>query len=101
MRLKQPKPQRLDRAGAEALAAEAMAFITADEARLSRFLGDSGLDPGTLAAALANGGEGVLDAALDFIVSDESLLLVFASEVRRKPEEIVVAHALLTGQIHD
>jgi Protein of unknown function (DUF3572) len=101
VRLKQPKPAPLDRAAAEALAAEAMAFLTADGARLARFLGDSGLDPPTLAAALANGGanggDGVLDAALDHVVSDESLLLVFASEVRRKPEEVMAARALLAG----
>jgi hypothetical protein len=97
VRLKQPKPAPLDRAAAEALAAESVAFLTADGARLARFLGDSGLDPSTLAAALANGGDGVLDAALDHVVSDESLLLVFASEVRRKPEEVMAARALLAG----
>jgi Protein of unknown function (DUF3572) len=97
MRLKQPKPAPLDRATAEALAAEAVAFLTADSARLSRFLGDSGLDPGALAAAIASGGDGIFDAALDHVASDESLLLVFASEVRRKPEEIMAARALLAG----
>ena len=97
MWLKQPKPKALDRAGAEALAAEAMAFLTADEARLTRFLGDSGLDPGALAAALSDGGGGVIEAALEHVVSDESLLLVFASEIRRKPEELMMAHALLAG----
>jgi hypothetical protein len=97
MRLKQPKPAPLDRATAEALAAEAVAFLTADSARLSRFLGDSGLDPGALAAAIASGGDGIFDAALDHVASDESLFLVFASEVRRKPEEIMAARALLAG----
>ena len=105
MRLKQPKPQPLDRDGAEALAAEAMAFLTADSARLSRFLGDSGLDPAALAAALSDGGGGVLEAALEHVLSDESLLLVFASEIRRKPEAIMAAHALLAGygagHVHD
>jgi hypothetical protein len=97
VRLKQPKPAPLDRAAAEALAAESVAFLTADAARLDRFLCDSGLEPAGLAAALAKGGDGVLDAALEHVVSDESLLLVFASEVRRKPEDVMAAHALLAG----
>ena len=97
MWLKQPKAKALDRAGAEALAAEAMAFLTADEARLTRFLGDSGLDPAALAAAISAGGGGVIEAALEHVVSDESLMLVFASEIRRKPEELMAAQALLAG----
>ncbi len=97
MWLKQPKPKALNRADAEALAAEAMAFLTADGARLARFLGDSGLDPSALAAALSAGGNGVIEAALEHVVSDESLMLVFASEIRRKPEELMTAQALLAG----
>ena len=97
MRFKQPKPARLDRAGAEAIAASALEFLTADPARLVRFLGDTGMDPHGLAASLADGGAGVLAAALDHIVADESLLLVFASELRRKPEEIMGAQMLLQG----
>ena len=97
MRFKQPKPARLDRAGAEALAASAMEFLTADGSRLARFLGDTGMDPQALAQSLSSGGSGVLDAALDHIVADESLLLVFASEVRRKPEEIMQAQHILQG----
>lgn len=97
MWLKQAKPKALDRAGAEALAAEAMAFLTADGERLARFLGDSGLDPSALTAALSAGGGGVIEAALEHVVSDESLMLVFASEIRRKPEDLMLAQALLAG----
>ena len=97
MRFKQPKPVPLDFSGAEAIAAEAMAFLTADAARLSRFLADTGMDPQQLARSLAEGGAGVLAAALDHLVSDESLLLVFASELRRKPEEIMMAQHILQG----
>ena len=97
MRFKQPKPARLDRKGAEALAASALAFLTAEPTRLNRFLSETGMDPQTLATSLQDGGAGVLDAALDHIVSDESLLLVFASDVRRKPEEIMEAQHLLQG----
>ena len=97
MRFKTPKPAALNYAGAEALAAQALAFLTSDEARLARFLADTGMAPQDLAAALSDGGGGVLSAALDHIVTDESLLLVFASDVRRKPEEIMLAQHLLQG----
>ena len=97
MRFKTPKPPALNYAGAEALAAEALAFLTADEARLARFLADTGMSPQDLATALADGGGGVLSAALDHILTDESLLLVFASDARRKPEEIMLAQHLLQG----
>ena len=97
MRFKQPKAAPLDHAGAEELAAQSLAFLTSDPARLNRFLADSGMDPQQLAVSLAEGGSGILAAALDHIVSDESLLLVFASDIRRKPEEIKTAHANLQG----
>jgi Protein of unknown function (DUF3572) len=97
MRFKQPKPAPLDHAGAEALAAQSLTFLTADPNRLNRFLADSGMDPQQLAASLTTGGTGILAAALDHIVGDESLLLVFASEVRCKPEEIMMAHTILQG----
>lgn len=97
MRFKQPKPVPLDHAAAESMAAGGLAFLTSDPARLDRFLADSGMDPRHLAESLASGGDGILGAALDHIVCDESLLLVFASELRRKPEEVMQAHALLHG----
>ena len=97
MHFKPPRRPPLDYAGAEAIAAEAMAFLTADEARLARFLGETGMQPHELAASLADGGAGVLSACLDHIAGDESLLLVFAGELRRKPEEIMIAQALLQG----
>jgi Protein of unknown function (DUF3572) len=100
-RFKTPKQPSLDRAGAEAMAASALAFLTADSARLTRFLADTGLDPQTLAQGLSDGGAGVIDAALEHVMADESLLLVFASEVRRKPEEIMAAQHILAGPAPD
>jgi Protein of unknown function (DUF3572) len=97
MRFKEPKPERLDHAGAEAMAAHALAFLAAEPNRLTRFLGDSGMEPQQLAASLAGGELGVLEAALEHILGDESLLLVFASDLRQKPEAIMLAHALLQG----
>lgn len=97
MRFKQPKPKGIDRAAAEAIAAEALAFLTADPGRLTRFLSESGMDPKALAAGLTAGDDGVLAAALDHVVCDESLLLVLASELRRTPDDIMTAHSLMQG----
>lgn len=97
MRFKVPKPKGIDRATAETIAAEALAFLTAEPSRLVRFLGESGMDPEALAQGLTDGDEGVLGAALDHVVCDESLLLVLASELRRKPEDIMTAHVLMQG----
>ena len=97
MRFKQPKAAPLDYAGAEEMAAHSLAFLTSDPLRLNRFLTESGMDPQQLALSLTDGSSAILAAALDHIVCDESLLLVFASDIRRKPEEVVNAHALLQG----
>jgi hypothetical protein len=97
MRFKAAKSPPLDREGAEAMAASALAFLAADPDRLARFMTETGMDPQALASGLKDGGAGVIEAALDHIAADESLLLVFASEVRRKPDEIMLAQYLLSG----
>ena len=95
MRFKQSRPKALDREGAEAIAATALAFLAAEPARLGDFMKNSGMTPEALTAGLVAAEPGLLAAALDHIVCDESLLLVFASEVRRKPEEVLLAQHLL------
>lgn len=93
-RLKTPKTKAA--IDPEALAASALAFLAEDRARLSRFLADSGLDPSGLAAAASD--PGTLAAVLDHIVSDESLLLVFADHAGVDPAAIEPArYALAEG----
>ena len=95
MRLKKPKSAPMTAEDAENLAAGALAFLASEPSRLVRFLGDSGLEPGELAA---NAGEAhILAAVLDHLCADESLLLVFASDKQMQPEQVVAAQVLLSG----
>jgi hypothetical protein len=81
-------------AEAEVIAAAGLEFLARETARLTRFLRLTGLEPAELAA---RADEPALAAAvLDHLMADESLLLVFASELAAKPEAIVEAHRLLT-----
>ncbi|MCI0598425.1 MAG: DUF3572 domain-containing protein [Beijerinckiaceae bacterium] len=72
-----PKHQNLTRAAAESLAIEVLTFLAGDPARLGRFLSLSGLEAGHLRAAAAD--PGFLGSVLDYLASDEPLLLAFAA----------------------
>ena len=74
---------------AEALALTALGAIAEDEARLSRFMTDTGLDPDDLRQRA--GDRDVLVAVLEHVAGDESLLLVVAANAGEKPESIMKA----------
>jgi hypothetical protein len=96
--LKQTKKRPpLDRAAAETIAAQGLAFLAANPSHLSRFLAVTGLDPGHLRARL--GSPEVLAAALGYLLSDESLLLVFSDHTGVAAETIAPALALLEGAV--
>jgi len=85
-------------AGAERaadIAIEALAWLAADEARLERFLALSGLGPQNLRQAAAE--PRFLAAILDYLASNEALLLDFASDSARRPEDVARANAALRG----
>jgi hypothetical protein len=84
-------PMDLDTA--EAVAANALAFLAADAARLSRLLSLTGLDALALRAR-ADTPE-LLCAVLEHLTGDESLLLVFAGSVGVAPETVTRALARL------
>lgn len=85
-----------NRADAERIALEALAFLAEDAARLARFLTLTGIGPSELRAAAADGT--INGPVLDHLMADESLLLVFAAERGHTPRDIEIAHALLTGR---
>lgn len=88
---------KLSADAAEALAAEAFVFLASDAARLLPFLEASGLD---LADVRARAGtREFLTAVLDHLVRDESQLLVFAAEAGHKPEQVMLAAHVLSGDI--
>ncbi len=86
--------KRITRDEAEAVALLALSYITTHEEVLGRFLAMSGLEPGTIrhAAALP----GFLAAILDYVASDEPLLLALAKELDARPERIMEAHRTLS-----
>ncbi|WP_158815069.1 DUF3572 domain-containing protein [Methylocapsa sp. S129] len=84
--------------GAEAaaqMAIEALAWLAADDDRLGRFLTLSGLGPENLRKAAAE--PRFLAAILDYLASNEALLVDFARDSARNPEEVARAHAVLHG----
>lgn len=84
---------------AETLALQGLAFIASDPPRLSRFLSLTGIDPGELKAW--DGNRGLHGAILEYLLGDESLLLVFASEAGCDPQTILPTQALLSGDSID
>lgn len=87
---------RLDRAGAEALAGQALGVLADDPERLGRFLATTGLDPANLRAAAAE--PGFLPAVLDHLASDERLLVDIAGEIGVSPADLDAARALLSPE---
>ena len=85
----------MTREKAEALALQGLTFLAGDADRLTRFLTSTGIDPGDLRNWDAN--PGVQGAVLDHLLSDESLLLVFAAEAGVGPEQVWPAQAVLAG----
>ena len=86
--------KRITRDEAEAIALLALSYITTHEEVLGRFLSMSGLEPGTIRHAAAS--PGFLAAILDYVASDEPLLLALAKEMDARPERIMEAHRTLS-----
>lgn len=80
---------------AEAVAAQGLAFLAREPARLSRFLSLTGLDIGDIRRQ-ADAPE-FLGSVLDYLVRDESLLLVFAANASVAPETVTSALEMLQG----
>jgi len=85
--------QKLHLEAAEAIAAQALAFLAADPVRLSRFLVLTGLSPADLRERIDT--PEVLSAALDHLARDEPLLLVFAASAPIAPEAVGEALSVL------
>ena len=82
-----------ERAAAEALAVQALAFLAAEPERLGRFLALSGIGPQALRTAAAE--PDFLAGVLEHITGDERLLLDFAAHVQIKPPAVMRAAAAL------
>jgi hypothetical protein len=85
--------QALSLEAAESMAAQGLAFLAEDPARLSRFLAVTGLTPDQIRAQM--NAPQFLAGVLEHLAGDESLLLVFAANTMIAPETITPALALL------
>lgn len=81
---------------AEVMSIDVLSFIAAEEQRLRQFIAVTGLEPASIRSE-ANSRD-FLVGVLDFILSDDSLLLVFAAHKNIDPNLIKAArHALAPG----
>jgi hypothetical protein len=90
------KRDSVERAAAESLAVQALAYLAGEPERLGRFLALSGLGPEQVRLAASE--PGFLAGVLEYLSSDEALLVDFADQVRIEPAEIVRAQAALSGR---
>jgi hypothetical protein len=86
------KPDRLD---GETIALQALAFIAEDDDRLTRFLGLTGMELGTLRQVATD--KIALGAVLDYLLNWEPLLLEFTTALDLPPEAILRARRDLPG----
>ncbi len=80
---------------AEQLALRALQFLTSDGERLGQFMAQSGLEPDSMRTAASD--ESFLTAILEYLMGNESLLLVFATDTATPPEDVATALHTLTG----
>jgi hypothetical protein len=80
------------------MAVPALTFIAQDGEQLARFLALSGLEPGNLREAAAE--PSFLVGVLDYLSSDEALLLAFAANFQIDPTAIATAQRLLSDDVN-
>jgi Protein of unknown function (DUF3572) len=87
---------RLSRDEADTIALQALGFMVEDDDRISGFMGETGIAPDDLrnhATAPA-----ILNAVLDYLTRDETLLLMFAANAGIRPELVTPALLILNGE---
>lgn len=83
-------------AEAQDTAVAALSWLAEDSERLQRFLAVSGLGPQNLRSTAAN--PGFFLAILDYLSSDESLLIAFAAHMNFAPETVMQARQRLSAR---
>ena len=91
----QSRKSPLHREEAQEIAIRALTFLAADEERISRFLALSGMGPQELRETADSPAFHV--ALLEYLMSDEALLLTFCGNENIDPQLIAPAHHLLEG----
>ncbi len=93
------KPPRLTEDWAEAVALQVLAYLLGDAQQISRFLSLTGSTPEDLRGIA--GSRELQTATLEYLLSDEGLLLAFCQEAKIDPAMIGPAYQLLSGRIDD
>ena len=88
-RFKRPAPAAA--ADPEMIAVQALTFIAAHPDHAERFMALSGIPLGDLRRAAAD--PGFLLGVMDYLVGDETLLLLFAADAGLSPETVAAAQA--------
>jgi hypothetical protein len=86
---------RIDREAARRLAIQALEYLGREPERLGRFLALSGLDPGTIRAAAQQ--PEFLSGVLEYVMSDDRVVVAFTESLAIPPERIAQARAVLMG----
>jgi hypothetical protein len=86
---------KLTPARAGEIAVSALIFLAGDDERMSGFLSQTGLDPGSVRAMASD--PQFLAAILEHVGMDESLLMAFAAHADLRPELIMAARLTLSG----
>ena len=89
------EPRISAREAAEALAIQALTFIAGDSERLGRFLAITGIGPTEIRSAASE--PGFLAGVLDYLATDERLLIAFATEAEVDPDTVEKARSVLGG----
>jgi hypothetical protein len=87
-------PRRINLDEAQTIALGAFTALSSHGGRLARFMNISGLTPESIRSAA--GEPDFLAGILDYVASDESLLLELAREMDMKPEQIMEARSALS-----
>lgn len=89
----------IDAEVAETLAIQALAFLAGEPESLGRFLAVTGIGPDEIRAAASD--PHFLAGVLDYLASDEPLLVAFAAQIGVDPADIMRASAVLGGRAND
>jgi hypothetical protein len=92
-----PPKSKLSKDEAEALALQVLAFLLSDSKQISRFLALTGVAPQDLRNVAAS--RDLQAATLEYLLSDEGLLLTFCQEAGVDPATVAPAQILLTGPV--
>ncbi|AXS40874.1 DUF3572 domain-containing protein [Breoghania sp. L-A4] len=84
---------------AEIIAVEALGFLAREPEHLGRFLAVTGIGPHAIRDVA--GEPGFLAGVLEFLMSDETLLLAFTENARLRPTMIAAARYRLAGDPAD